>query len=116
MPLQAVHEPIAAPRSDSGKTATMIASDAGVSSAPETPCSARASDQQLDGRRERAQQRRDAEARDAEREDAPLAVDVGERAGDEDQRGEREQVGVGDPLLAGQPAAEVVARSPAARR
>ena len=42
MPPHAVHEPIAAPRSDSGNTATMIASDAGVSSAPETPCSARA--------------------------------------------------------------------------
>ena len=42
MPPQAVQEPIAAPRSDSGKTATMIASEAGVSSAPETPCSARA--------------------------------------------------------------------------
>ena len=41
------------------------------------------------------------------REDPPLAVEVAERAADEDQRAEREQVGVGDPLLAGQAAAEV---------
>ena len=86
----------------------MIASEAGVSSAPETPCSARATHEQLDRRRERAEQRRDAEARDAEREDAPLAVEVGQRAGDEDQRAQRQQVGVGDPLLPGEPAAEVV--------
>ena len=65
-------------------------------------------DQQLDGRRQRAEQRRDAEARHAEREHAPLAVDVGERAGHEDQRAEREQVGVGDPLLAREAAAELV--------
>ena len=43
MPPQAVQVPIAAPRSDSGNTATMIASEAGVSSAPNTPCRPRAS-------------------------------------------------------------------------
>ena len=37
MPPQAVHLPIAAPRSSLGKTATMMARAAGVSSAPETP-------------------------------------------------------------------------------
>ena len=42
IPPQAVHLPIAAPRSSLGKTATMIASAAGVSSAPDTPCRARA--------------------------------------------------------------------------
>ena len=86
----------------------MMASEAGVSSAPNTPCSAAGEDQQLDRRRERAQQRGDAEPGDADREHAPLAVQVGERAGDEDQRREREQVGVRHPLLAGEPAAEVV--------
>ena len=44
---------------------------------------------------------------DADREHAPLAVQVAERAADQDQRAEREQVGVGDPLLTGEPAAEV---------
>ncbi len=42
IPPQAVQVPIAAPRSCLGKTATMIASAAGVSSALATPCSARA--------------------------------------------------------------------------
>ena len=39
----AVHEPTALPRSSRGNTATITASAAGVSSAPLTPCSARAS-------------------------------------------------------------------------
>ena len=42
MPPNAVHEPIAAPRSSLGKTATMMASAAGVSIAPATPWRARA--------------------------------------------------------------------------
>ena len=42
MPPHAVHVPIAAPRSSGGKTAVMMASEEGTSSAPATPCSARA--------------------------------------------------------------------------
>ena len=42
IPPHAVHVPIAAPRSSSGKTAVMIASEDGTSSAPAIPCSARA--------------------------------------------------------------------------
>ena len=38
----AVHEPIAAARSSRPKTAVMIASELGTSSAPKPPCSARA--------------------------------------------------------------------------
>ena len=107
MPPHAVHEPIAAPRSSGGKVATITASALGVSSAPKTPCSARpATSTSIDGR-QRADDADDAEAGDAEREDPPLAVEVAERAADEDERAEREQVGVGDPLLAGQAAAEV---------
>ena len=41
IPDHAVHEPIAAPRSSGGKVATITASALGVSSAPNTPCSAR---------------------------------------------------------------------------
>ena len=41
MPPQAVHDPIAAPRSSGGKFPTITASALGVSSAPKTPCSAR---------------------------------------------------------------------------
>ena len=39
---QAVHEPIAAPRSFGPKAMTMIASELGVTSAPAAPCSPRA--------------------------------------------------------------------------
>ena len=41
MPDQAVHEPMAAPRSAAGNAAMMSASALGVSSAPNAPCSAR---------------------------------------------------------------------------
>ena len=41
IPPQAVQEPIAAPRSESGKVATMTARALGVSSAPATPWRAR---------------------------------------------------------------------------
>jgi hypothetical protein len=87
----------------------MIANDAGGSEQCAGDSLERArDDQQLDRRRERAQQRGQPEASHAEREHAPLAVDVRERARHEDQRRERQQVRVGDPLLAGEPAAEVV--------
>ena len=64
-------------------------------------------DQHLDRRGQRADHAHDAEAGHADGEDPPLAVEVAERAADEDQRAEREQVGVGDPLLAREAAAEV---------
>ena len=108
IPLQAVHEPIALPRTFGGNAATMIASELGVSSAPAAPCSARAAISVPFVRRDRAEQRQHAERADPEHEHAPLPVDVPERAGDEDQRPEREHVGVRDPLLRLQPAAEVV--------
>jgi hypothetical protein len=41
IPDQAVHEPIAPPRSSAGKTEMITASALGVSSAPNTPCRAR---------------------------------------------------------------------------
>ena len=116
IPPQAVQDPIAAPRSVRGKAATMIASELGVSSAPAAPCSARAAISVPIVGATAQSERQHAERGDAEREDAPLAVDVAERAADQDQRAEREQVGVRDPLLRRQAAAEVVAGSPAARR
>ena len=39
---QAVHDPIAAPRSFGEKAATMIASELGMTRAPAAPCNARA--------------------------------------------------------------------------
>ena len=84
---QAVQEPMAAPRCSGGNAVTMIASELGVTRAPAAPCSARAAIRKLDGRRDRAGQREHAERRDADGEDPPLAVDVAERAADQDQRG-----------------------------
>jgi hypothetical protein len=65
-------------------------------------------DEDLDRRRQRARDRGDAERPDAEREHAPLPEDVAQRAADQQQRAERDEVGVGGPLLARQPAAEVL--------
>ena len=64
-------------------------------------------DQDLDRRRERAGHGEDAEARESQREDPPLTVDVAERAADQDQRAQGEQIGVRDPLLRGETTAEV---------
>ena len=108
IPLQAVQEPIASPRSRSENAATMIASELGVSSAPAAPCSARAAISVSTVGATRTREREHAERADADHEHAPLAVDVPERPADQDQRAERQHVGVRDPLLRLQPAAEVV--------
>ena len=116
IPDHAVQEPIAPPRSSGGKAEMITASALGVSSAPNTPCSARpATSTSIVGASAHTTDTTPNPA-DADREHAPLAVQVAERAGDEDQRAEREQVGVGHPLLAGEPAAEVLADRRAARR
>src|SRR5207248_9049420 len=47
------------------------------------------------------------EGADTEREDAHLAEDVSERAADEDQRPEGEEIRVDDPLLGGEPTAQI---------
>ena len=86
IPLHAVQEPIAAPRSSRGNAATMSASDPGVSSAPNAPCSARPRTSTLDRRRDRADDRHRAEPADPDHEDAPLAEQVAQRPADEDER------------------------------
>jgi hypothetical protein len=65
--------------------------------------------QQLRGRRERAQHRGDAEPRQPDGEDQPPAEQVAERAADQQQRAERQEVGLDDPLLRGEASFEVVA-------
>ena len=64
----------------------MIASELGVSERAGRALQRARGDQQLDRRRERARDGEHAERRKAEREDAPLAVDVAERAAEQDQR------------------------------
>ena len=75
------------------------ASVLGTSSAAATPCSARAPISSRGVRARPRSQRRDSEAGDAEREDPAAAEHVAERAADEQQRAERQQVGVDHPLL-----------------
>jgi hypothetical protein len=65
-------------------------------------------DQQLGARRHRAEQRRGAEQCQSRREDAPPPEDVPERSPDEQQRAEREQVGLDDPLLLDESGVEIV--------
>src|SRR5262249_54014115 len=57
---------------------------------------------------ERAEDGGDGERDHADREDPPLPEEVAERPSDQDQRAQREEGGVGDPLLQREPAAEVV--------
>ena len=80
IPLQAVHEPIALPRTFAGNAATMIASELGVSSAPAAPCSARAAISVPFVGATAQSSDSTPKARDPEHEHAPLAVDVAERA------------------------------------
>ena len=116
IPDHAVQEPIAAPRSSGPKVEMITASALGVSSAPNTPCSARpATSTSIVGASAHSSET-SPNPLDADREHAPLAVEVGQRAGDQDQRPEREQVSVRDPLLAREAAAEVRRGSTAARR
>jgi hypothetical protein len=105
IPLKAAQVPIALPRS-SGATAAMItASDAGVSSAPNTPLSPRAAiSASTVGARAQA-----ADAGCAQDEQTPLAEDVSERAADQDKRAQHQQIRVDDPLLALQTATQVAA-------
>ena len=70
----------------------------GVSSAPPTPCRTRAAISTSGVGREPAQQRRQREPDGADHEDPAPAEPVPERAAEQDQRGQREQVAVGDPL------------------
>ena len=108
MPPHAVHDPIAAPRSPCGNAVTMIASELGASSAPAAPCRARAAISASMVGRERAAHGHDAERGHPDREHAPLAVDVPQGAAHQDQRRERQQVGVRYPLLSRQTAAEIL--------
>jgi type IV secretory pathway VirB10-like protein len=85
----------------------MIANEFGVSSAPATP-ERSSRDQRFVGRSHGTGQRQNAKGTDTEREHAPPAVDVAERPADQNQRAERQQIRVRDPLLRLQAAAEIV--------
>ena len=107
IPDHAVHEPIAPPRSSRGNASTITASELGISSAPNAPWSARhAIRKPMLGAIAHSSETTP-NPPDPDREHAPLAEQVAEGSADQDQRPEREQVGVRYPLLAGEAAAEV---------
>jgi hypothetical protein len=64
-------------------------------------------DQRVAVGRRRAQDGREAEAEDAEQEEAPCPEQVAERPSDEQQRAERQQVRVDEPLLEREPSPEI---------
>jgi hypothetical protein len=66
-------------------------------------------DQRLDARGDGAARRCDAETGRAQDEQTPLAEDISERAADQDQRAQRQQIRVDDPLLALEATAQVAA-------
>ena len=107
IPVQAVQVPIAAPRSSPSKVAVIVASAAGVSSAPAIPWSPRPRISVVPFRASAQSSEVTPNAPSAQQEDALAAEEIAERAADEDQRAEREQVGVDDPLLEHEPAAEI---------
>src|ERR1700761_4112587 len=102
--------PIAMPRS--GPPGNSWATSARLTAnmiAPPTPCRPRARLRKVgSGGGGRARGGGGGEDRRARDEDAAAAEPVGERARGEDERGERQRVGVDDPLQVGAAAAEVL--------
>ncbi len=89
-----------------GNVLTITASELGTSSAPAMPCSARAPTRKtmLGASAQSSEVAPNAATPSAKI--RALAEQVAERAPDQDQRPERQQVAVDDPLLCGEPAAE----------
>ena len=92
MPPSPDQAPIARPRSAGTNDAEMMARLPGVSSAPPTPCRARAATSVSDVRGEAAQRRGEREPDGADDEDPPPAEPVGQRAAEQDERGQRQRV------------------------
>ena len=102
----AVQVPIAGPRSRSGNVLTITASELGVSRAPAIPWSARnATSRPIVGATAQSSDV-GTEAGHPDREHPPLPEDVAQRAAEQDQRTERQQVRIAHPLLTGQAPAE----------
>ena len=109
IPVQAVQVPTALPRAAPSKVAATIASDPGTSSAPATPCRARAPIRNSEVGAIAQSDRGDAEGDQADDEDPAAAELVAEAAADQQQRDQRQRVGLDHPLLAGEADVEPVA-------
>ena len=102
------HAPTAGARSRARKLACRIARLPGVSSAPPTPCRTRAATSTVMFGRGATKQRRRREPDGADHEDLAASVPVAERATQQDQRGQREQIAGEHPLQRAHTGVEVL--------
>ena len=116
IPARPDQAPMARPRSSSWNAEPMIARLPGTRSAPAAPCTARDAASTVASGRGRARDARHRERHEAGQEDTPAAEAVAERAAEQEQRRERDEIRVDRPLQARHVGVEVAARSPAARR
>ena len=90
--------PIALARSAGSVKRVMISESATAeTTAPPSPCTARAAIEHALRAREPARQRGDREERDADQEEPPVAEEVAQPAAEQQEAAEREHVGVHDP-------------------
>ena len=116
-PAVAAQIPIAIARSRaSAKTLMSSDSVAGMMSAAPAPMTARASDELVDAARVRGARRGGPEHGEPAEQHAPAPEAIAERAGQQQQPGEHERVGVDDPLQLADVGARGRARASAARR
>ena len=101
-PIVAPQMPNAVPRSFPRNSCEISASAVANIAAPPIPWSAPRDDQEERVVRDAAGGRGDREQDDPDHEEPPAAEEVGQRAGGQDARGERERVGVDDPLQVGE--------------
>ena len=101
--------PMALERSSGANDAWRIARLPGVEQRGARPLHRPGRDQEPGVRRQAAGERREREPHRADHEDLPAAVDVAERAAEQQQAGQRQRVAVDDPLHAGHGGVEVPA-------
>ena len=97
-PAKPAHSPTALARPSGGKTLVIVDNVPGMINAAPTPVSTRHPMSALGGTAQRGRGAGDAEDGDAGDERAAAAEPVAERAGREEQRGQRDRVAVDDPL------------------
>ena len=90
--MTAAHSPNARARLAPSNVLVMIASEPGHEQRAREALQQPADDEQLQARRQAAQDRREAEADQPDDEDPPAAVVVAERAGEDQERGEGREV------------------------
>ena len=107
IPVHAVHVPTAAPRASPANVEVMTASPAGVEHRARDALQAPRDDEHRSVRCGGAEHRGHAERGDPDDEQASRPEQIAERPTDEEQRAERQEIRVDDPLLQREAAAEI---------